>query len=382
MGAISAYRFSAQSAARSRSPVETGQCHGPVRCAALHSNLLAPSAPYRSHFWKWLVAIVLAAALLYFALRGVDWARVWAAIAGARWQFVALSFLIVCFSSTLRALRWRVLLNAEADLSVWTVFRATMAGYLGNNFLPARAGEVIRSLLISRRSKLSKTYVLTTALSERLMDVIALVLAASIVLLGVHPKPAWMTGLARSMAIVASLGALTIAIVPHTGDLLAKLMRSLPLPARFRAKFASLAEQVLLGMRAFHHWGRFAAFVAFTCAIWTCDALSTMICSHAFGLNLGFPVALLLLTGLGLGSALPSTPGYVGIYQFVAVSVLTPFGVSKDDAVALILVTQAVAYVVIVVLGLPSISLLRQASPEAAGEKPVRDGSPPASVPR
>ncbi len=312
----------------------------------------------------------------------MDWGRVWTAIATARWQFVVASALIVCVSSTLRALRWRVLLNAEADLSVWTVFRATMAGYLGNNFLPARAGEVIRSLLISRRSKLSKTYVLTTALSERLMDAIALVLAASIVLLGVHPKPAWMGGLARSMAIIASLGALTIAIAPHTGDMLTNLLQRLPLPPRFRDKLAGLAEQALLGMRAFHHWGRFGAFVGFTCAIWSCDTLATMVCSRAFGLNLSFPVALLLITGLGLGSALPSTPGYVGIYQFVAVSVLTPFGVSKDDALAFILVTQAVGYAVVVLLGLPSISLLREASLRGEGEKPGLDGSPPVSAPR
>jgi glycosyltransferase 2 family protein len=314
--------------------------------------------------WKWLVSIALAVALLYYSLRGVEWARVWSIIADARWGYVVAAALIVCVSSTLRALRWRILLNAEANLSVWTVFRATMAGYLGNNFLPARAGEVIRSLLISRRSNLSKTYVLTTALSERLMDVIALVLASSIVLMGVHPKPAWMAGLSRSMAIVATLGALTVTVVPHTGNLLTSLLGSLPLRPRLHAKLVGLSEQVLLGMRAFHDWGRFGGFVLLTAAIWGCDAFSAMVGSRALGLNLTLSVAMLLLTGLGLGSALPSTPGYVGIYQFVAVSVLVPFGVGKDAALAFILITQAVGYVVVVVLGLPSFSLLREAEEE------------------
>jgi glycosyltransferase 2 family protein len=314
--------------------------------------------------WKWLVSIALAAALLYYSLRGVDWARVWSLIVTAHWQYFVASALIICVSSTLRALRWRILLNAEANLGVWTVFRATMAGYLGNNFLPARAGEVIRTLLISRRSNLSKTYVLTTALSERLMDVIALVLASSIVLMGVHPKPAWMADLSRSMAIVAALGALTVTVVPHTGNLLTKLLACLPFPTGLHDKLVGLSEQVLLGMRAFHHWGRFGGFVVLTAAIWTCDALSAMVGSRALGLNLTFSVAMLLLTGLGLGSALPSTPGYVGIYQFVAVSVLVPFGISKDAALAYILITQAVGYVVVILLGLPSFSLLREASSE------------------
>jgi uncharacterized protein (TIRG00374 family) len=327
-------------------------------------QLTDPPKSSSAGHWKWLVSIILAAALLYYSLRGVDWSRVWTLIATAHWEYFVASALIVCVSSTLRALRWRILLNAEANLGVWTVFRATMAGYLGNNFLPARAGEVIRTLLISRRSNLSKTYVLTTALSERLMDVIALVLGSSIVLLGVHPKPAWMTDLSRSMAVVAALGAATVTIVPHTGNLLTKILGHLPLPAGLQAKLVGLSEQVLLGMRAFHHWGRFGGFVLLTVAIWTCDALSSMVGSRALGLNLTFPIAMLLLTGLGLGSALPSTPGYVGIYQFVAVSVLVPFGVSKDAALAFILITQAVGYVVIVLLGLPSFSLLREVKEE------------------
>ena len=308
-----------------------------------------------------MVSFALAGALLYFSLRGVDWGSVWRIIATARWEYLAGSALFVCVSSFLRSLRWRILLNAEANLSVWTVFRATMAGYLGNNFLPARAGELIRSLLIVRRSRLSTTYVLTTALSERMMDVIALVLWSSLVLMGVHPKPQWMADLSRSLAIVAAMGALAVTIIPHTGNLLIHVMKRAPLPAGVRIKLLGLSEQVLLGMRAFHDWRRFGGFVALTIPIWSCDAFSAMACSRAFGLDITFPVAMLLLTGLGLGSALPSTPGYLGIYQFVAVSVLVPFGVGKDAALAYILVLQAIGYAVVVVLGIPSFSLLREA---------------------
>jgi len=59
--------------------------------------------------------------------------------------------------------------------------------------------------------------------------------------------------------------------------------------------------------------------------------------------RLPVPVAFLLIAALGLGSALPSTPGYIGIYQFVAVTVLVPFGFSRSDAIAYILVAQALA---------------------------------------
>jgi len=322
----------------------------------------------KGRVWSWILAIPLAAFLLYWSLRGVDWKTVWSTIAGANWKLLAAACLFTCFSFFVRSLRWRILLNAEDNLSVGAVFCATMAGYLGNAFLPARAGELVRTLIVSGRSSLTKTYVLTTALSERLMDVIALVLWASLILLGVHSKPDWMGAVARTMAIAAGLGALAIAVLPHAGGLCRNLIRRLPLPPALRGRLAHLVDQVLLGMRAFHQVGRFVGFVALTIAIWLGDTAGTMVAAHALGLAVSFSMAILLLTGLGLSSALPSTPGYVGIYQFVAVTVLVPLGIPKSGALAFILMMQAYGYVVLLLLGLPCLSILRSHAVTPAAE--------------
>jgi len=313
----------------------------------------------RNLLMHWIVPAVLAVVLLYFSLRGVDWGRVWDTMAGARWELLATAMLITCWSSFLRSLRWRILLNARARIDVPTVFWATMAGYLGNNFLPARAGELVRTFAISSRSNLTRTYVLTTALSERMMDAIALVLWSSVVLMGVHPKPAWLDQLSRTAAMFAGAGLAAVVVLPHTGDLCEAVIRRLPLPEGLRARLLHLAEQILLGLRSFHDWKRFAGFVLLTAIVWCSDAFSMMVGARALHLEMSFAVAALLLCGLGLGSALPSTPGYVGIFQFVAVSVLTPFGIGKDAAVAYILLTQAMGYVVVVAFGLPGLYRFR-----------------------
>jgi uncharacterized membrane protein YbhN (UPF0104 family) len=323
---------------------------------------------------SWTLSIFVSGILLYYSLRGVEWAQVWRIIVGAQWQYFAAGAGITTVSFFLRAVRWRILLNAEDRLGVGLVFCANMAGYLANSFLPARAGEVVRSLLISSRSSLTKTYVLTTALSERLMDVIALVLCSSVVLLGVSNKPGWLDNASGTMAALALAGGLAIAILPHTGKWVETIVRRLPMPGSIRPRILSLTGQVLLGLRAFHHWGRFAGFASLTIVIWFTDACGTIVGAKGLGLDLSFPVALLLLSGMGLGSALPSTPGYVGVYQFVAVTVLTPFGIGRDAALAFILVTQAVGYVVVMGLGLPGLYVLqgagalRQASSAGASE--------------
>jgi uncharacterized protein (TIRG00374 family) len=322
--------------------------------------------------WYGLLSGVLAVVLLYYSLRGVEWARVWITITHARWQFLAAACLTTSCSFFMRSLRWRVLLNTDAHFDVPTVFMATMAGYLGNSFLPARAGEFVRTYIISSRSTLSKTYVLTTALSERMVDAIVLVLASSVILLGVNPKPSWLGDVSRTTAVIAGVGLLTIAIVPHTGNLVERLLVRIPMPAGLRHRLLELAAQILLGLRTFHSPIRLAGFGFWTVVIWSMDTVTIMLGAHALGMDLPFRVALLLLSALGLGSALPSTPGYVGIYQFVTVSVLAPFGVRHDDALAYSFVAQAMGYVVVVALGLPALYRVkdwRKAIQEAAPAK-------------
>jgi glycosyltransferase 2 family protein len=309
---------------------------------------------------SWTVSLLLAAGLLYLSLRGVDWHEVWRTLAGARWPFLAISGGIASTSLLLRALRWRILLNAEGRLGVGTVFWCNMAGYLGNNFLPARAGEVVRTVLIHRQGSLTKTYVLTTALAERLADAIALVLWSAIILLGgVNPKPRWITGVSGTMAVIAAAGAAAIIVLPHTSGLIEPVLLRLPL-GRFRKPLMTLAGQVLLGLRAFHQWGRFLGFALLTAAIWTMDACNAMALGSSLGLHIRFAVAMLLITGLGLGSALPATPGYVGIYQFVAVTVLAPFGIDRDRALAFILIVQAMGYALVLLYGLAGLFMLKR----------------------
>ena len=320
-------------------------------------------------FWSWTVSVALAALLLYLSFRGVDWRRLWTVILGAQWQFLAAAVAVSCVSYFFRALRWRILLNAEESLRFAPVFWATMAGYLGNNFLPARAGELIRTLLISSRSSLSKAYVLTTALSERLMDAIALVLWSSLLLLGLASKPRWIEDVSRTMAVIGAVGALAVMILPHTGGLLKDLVGRTSLPPRLKDRLLRLSGQVLLGLSAFHHWGRFGGFTFLTAVIWLVDAGGIIIGARGLGLHLSFPAGMLLIAGLGLGSSLPSTPGYVGIYQFVTVSVLAPFGISKDSALAFSLVSQVLGALVTLAFGLPGLYQAQAKTPASpAGE--------------
>jgi uncharacterized protein (TIRG00374 family) len=324
----------------------------------------------------WAASLALAGVLLYYSMRGIDWLRVWSIVRGARPAVVALALTVMSFALFLRAVRWRVLLSAEGGVRIPLAFWATAAGYLGNNVLPARAGEVVRTLMISRRSGMSKAFVLTTALSERVVDAIALITISATVLLTLSHRPGWLADAARPFAVLGLLGAAAIALLPAFEAFWCRFLACVPLPHRLGAQVQRALRQVLQGIRSFHDRGRLARFLLLTAVIWCLDGVTTLVGARAIGVSVSVPAAFLLVAGLGLGSALPSTPGYVGIYQFVAVSVLTPFGLTRTDAIAYILLFQAMNYVVVLSWGLTG--LWRQRKPVLSND-PSRLASAAAS---
>jgi glycosyltransferase 2 family protein len=316
----------------------------------------------RTHFLYWTVALLLAGLLLYYSLRGIDWGQVWQILSRADISLVAVALVIATISLFLRAFRWRILLESQAPVKMSAAFWATSAGYLGNNFLPARAGELVRTMMMSSSAGLGKMFVLTTALTERLADAITLVIISSLVLLTLQYRPGWFDSAARPFAILGLCGALAILVIPKLERFWHALLFRLPLPIGLKHKLAKILEQIHIGLRTFHDGKRLAGFFSVTMVIWFLDAVSTLVGMRALGLSTTIAVALLLITGLGLGSALPSTPGYVGIYQFVAVSVLVPFGFSRTNAIAYILLAQALQYVLIAFWGLIAVSRSRRFS--------------------
>ncbi len=310
------------------------------------------SLPARPRAIYWIASLALASVLLYYSLRGIEWRRVWNIMRGAEPAVIALALAIMSLALFLRAFRWRVLLSADRSVSIPLAFWATSAGYLGNNVLPARAGEVVRTLMISARSGMSKSFVLTTAFSERVVDAIVLITISAVVLLTLPERPGWLAEAARPFAVLGLTGVAAIALLPAFESFWFRFLGSFPVRGGLKDRLEHVLRQALQGVRSFHDRGRLTRFLLLTALIWFLDGVTTIVGAHAIGVSISLPLAFLLVAGLGLGSALPSTPGYVGIYQFVAVSVLTPFGLSRNNAIAYILLFQAMNYVVVLVWGI------------------------------
>lgn len=306
----------------------------------------------RTSPWVWVITLALAALLLYLALQKVDWNELVTTLANGDLKLLALAVGLLSISCGLRGLRWRVLLSAEKSLPPIMVFWATMTGYLGNSFLPARAGELVRSVLIGREGGISKSFSLATALTERVVDAIILVVAGAAALTTLSVLPPELVATLRWLALVGLLAVVMVFVAPRMGRIVQQVIDRLPVSETLREKVSLIAVNFLTGAGALQHWGRLSQFLLYSAGIWIMDTLTGLTTAYAFGLALNAAQVFILLAALGIFSALPSTPGNIGVYQWVSVLVLVPFGLSEGQSVAYVIGYQGVNYVVIIIWGL------------------------------
>lgn len=315
--------------------------------------------------WRWtgVAAVGLAGILLVVAFRGANAAHILELLERGRLEVLALALACLAGSYAVRAYRWRVLLSVRRALPPAVAFSALMVGYLGNNFLPMRAGEVMRTVLLGRRTGLSKSFVAGTIVAERLTDLVGVAVFGTVALAWVHPAPMFAPDwLVRASAVAGAgglLGLLGLVASPRGAQVSQWVTGWSVWPSAVRRHVATIVRDLLVGAQALTSVRRGAVVAAATCVIWILDASAMVIVANALALTLAFPLAALLVVALALSSAMPSTPGYLGVFQFVTVSVLAPFGFARDESLALIIAYQIVAYAAVVVGGLAGFWHLR-----------------------
>ena len=309
-----------------------------------------------------VVVIALAVGLLAIFLRNADLGRVWQSVKAARADFLLLAVLLTCATFVIRAERWQYLLSPLGTTRFWTVFRATVIGFAASAVLPARAGEVIRPYFLARKEGLSATAAFATIIVERILDLVAVLLLMAAFLIWFDPGLAArdsnafeavrfgglvMTPVAIGMLVVMFL------MAGHPERLHAWVLKAeAVLPGRVAALIARFAQTFAEGFAVVRSPGRLVAALAWSIVLWIAIASGIWAVSVAFGVDLPFTGAWLMLAPLVVGVAVP-TPGGVGgfheAYRFGATSF---FGADNDIAVGAAIVLHAISVGPVIVAGL------------------------------
>ena len=285
-----------------------------------------------------LLGLTISAIALALVVRQVDLAAAWEVLRNAAPAWVAVTIVCIVLDVTLRALRWRGLLAPIARLRLATVAAPLLVGYLANNVLPARLGELVRSHHLGDRTGISRASVLGTVVVERVVDtgVLVVIASAAIVVLSVRGivASAVLLGLAVTGLLVAGLA---LALVAHRLPFAARGIAEL----ERRPSVARAATRLRGGLAVAGRPRTMAGAIGWSVAAWASTIVAFAAAGHAIGLELTWGQAALLAAGVSLVTAIPAGPGYVGTFELAAVEIAGAIGIAAEPAFALALLVHA-----------------------------------------
>jgi hypothetical protein len=308
-------------------------------------------------------------ALLAWVLQDVSLREVVAHARSADPVLLLLAVALATATFPLRTIRWRLILrDPEGRGFGWVpLWHATAIGFMANNLLPARAGEVARAYVTRRQLPVRFTTALGSVGVERVFDALVMV-ALMAVAIAAPSFPAATLVQGRSLAGLASaaaalFGALLIfalLVVHRPAPWLALLGRVTHrlLPTRVADRLTHWAEGIVDGLAVLKSPGRFAGVVAWSLVVWGVNAAAFAVCFRAFGLAVPLEAALLLQGIIGFGVAVPSTPGFVGVFEAATRVTLAVYAVDPNRAVSYALTYHLTTFLPITLLGLWSLSRL------------------------
>jgi uncharacterized protein (TIRG00374 family) len=289
-----------------------------------------------------LVGIAVSAFFLYWAVLlvgGDNLKRAAESIQHANLWFVLPALAAYFAGVWLRAVRWRVLLKPVKALGVSALFPVVVIGYMANDVLPARLGEVVRAYVLGEQEGVPKTTTLATIVVERLFDGIAMLIFVAFVGL-IVPLGDQVAAIFRvaTVLFVVVLAVLFAAGAARSRALVLVELADGRLPAAARGRVAPIAERFLEGLDSLQSGRASATILALSLGAWTCEATMYFAIALGFGLYLGFPAFMLTTAVANLGAMVPAAPGYVGTFDAFALAVLQLFGPDRGVAGAYVVV--------------------------------------------
>ena len=311
--------------------------------------------------WQFWLGIAISALFLWLALRGLRLADVWQAIRGAQYLWLIPGLTAYWIGVWVRSWRWTYLLRPLKRISTRTAFPIVVIGYMGNNILPARTGELLRAYVLRRSEKVPISGSLATIVLERAFDGV-IMLSFVVINLPELARVSGDSGLVGNLYNLAILGVIGflmavallifMAVFPKQTESAFEWVNQRLVPKRFRQQVTQFSLRFLEGLGALRSPRDLFMVLVTSVLIWLLETVKYWFLMQAFPFEVSF-FALMLMNGVvNLATTLPSAPGYIGTFDAPGIAVLTAYGVDPAVATAYTLVLHAALWLPITLLGL------------------------------
>jgi uncharacterized protein (TIRG00374 family) len=312
--------------------------------------------------WKSALGIALSVVLLVWTLRGESPSEIWSVLARSNLPLLILSALVATAIFPLRAIRWRIILDPTAPkLPIGALWRAIAIGMMVNNIYPARLGEIARAYALTRETdRVTFTASLASLAVDRVFDALTLML----LLVSAMLAPDFPTGITiggqpvQRGAMVFAAGALGLFVVLYVivafPERLVRVYAAVV--GRFAPRFVERGSAIIHGfsggLGVLRSPARFAAVFFWALAHWLVNGLAFWIAFKAVTIDVPFSAANFLQGIIAIGVALPSSPGFFGVFESFATVGLAVYGVPRSQAVSWAIGFHILAFIPITAIGL------------------------------
>lgn len=329
------------------------------------------------------IGILVALPALYLAFRNVPMGDLLAYMGRINYLWIVPAVAVVLLGFVARVLRWQIILAASHRLGFWSAYHPLMIGFAVNCILPGRIGELARPAILQRRDKVPFTTGLATVAAERLFDIVMLVGFFAVVLYAVEIDPGiqYTFGgytLNRGTLLAIGNGMMKLCVVLIAGVVLVSLSRTrrlmiavinaLPRMAAFAGAdrvdaitrwvarpLVRIVENVAAGFETIRRPRDLIACVGLSALVWGMAAVSYyLVALGSPGINLGIGELAAAMIIVSFFIALPSVPGFWGIWEAGGVFALSLFAVPDKEAAGFTLVNHAVQMFPVIFAGLAS----------------------------
>lgn len=292
-----------------------------------------------------VLGTLLSGILLIVLFSRLNWTAFLTALKTIHPSGIILALGIISLNIALRSLRWHRIMDLPLKRYQYT-WQAANIGYLGNIIYPARAGEILRILAIHQFSRLTLGHAASSAIIDRLLDMIAAGLFTLIVLWLHSHKLDSRIGIGAIVMFVAALFCISLLLVVGT-----RLQHWVQRWPNTWPRFKTLFIQVLEGVHTFRQTRHLPSIILLTVSVFLLDYYWMWRLLSAFGWALPFEAGLTLGVFILLGASLPSAPGHIGIYQVACVFALQLYGIEQAAALAYSVVAQLLFFIVVGIQG-------------------------------
>ena len=354
--------------------------------------------------WRFWLGLGVSVALLLVLAYQVDREKMGDALREAEYIYIVPAIGLYFIAVYFRAVRWRYLLSPMRSFQVGRLYLVVVIGYMANNLLPARLGELVRSYYLAQRERFSTSSALATVAVERVYDGVTLLAFAAVagpvlLILGEFDGASdmsrttaiWLAGVI-GVAFLGSLVFLTLlSTVPRFVEFIERGLGLLP--ARFRPKVRELVGTFIQGLSILNAPRRHLGLFLLSLPVWLFEGAMYFLVSYSFGIDDHFGsvwvlvlVVTLLTATSNLATSIPTTIGGIGPFEVVAQQTLVALGVGATLAGTYVLVLHLVTLwlpvnlVGLVLLWKQNLSLRQLVSARGSPGEPVAEYS--SGIPR